>query len=387
MNNPIFFSRIVNRTQVFADHFVSIILGLFAGLFFALFFIVARCEMSDVVEARGRLEPQRIVYIKAPYAARVKMIHIPEQRRVKKGQLIVELEKADIEDESRMIDVEMTRLKTELFSRRLQTGFSQQKRYSSIVNLEREQSQLCFLLELQKRSLSRVRSSIRELEQLGRQGLIAQHTLDPMRKEEDALLGAIKTSETNLRRLKRENKLAHEALSRKRAEKQEIATLEKLFNATLKKKAFLKKRIDAAEIRAPFEGFIIGENLERLNGSQLAKGETILAVFQDTKWMIKALIDEQNMRKIRVNQPVKISLNGFPVFHFPVISGKVAVIDRFVLSHQDSASGVPVEIALSQIPENYQSMRPGIGGRAKIIVDTDRMYRVLWRKIIGGFDD
>lgn len=162
--------------------------------------------------------------------------------------------------------------------------------------------------------------------------------------------------------------------SRGDAETQRIAAYE-LANAEVKVRD-LEADIAAAELRAPVSGVVLlppqpqgGQRPETVEvGSRVTRGQTMLVIGDLESFQVRAQVDEIDVGKLRIGQPVQVTGDAFSDL---ILLGRVAAVAAQASAEGNSRSGLPsfaVTIEIGGItPEQRPRLAVGMSANLSII--------------------
>jgi len=130
-----------------------------------------------------------------------------------------------------------------------------------------------------------------------------------------------------------------------------------------------------ATVNAPFDGIIVRKWVD--SGATISSGRPVLTIFNPASLYVSANIEEKDLHKVKVGDPVDISVDAYPSVK---LKGRVEKIllatnSQFSLIPSEGVSGtyikvsqrLPVRIAVKDIPE--LPLGPGLSVTVRIHVD------------------
>lgn len=358
----------------FVRYFLLLIL-LMVGLMTALAGILSWCVGMDVtVEGKGVIEPTERYQVKTELAGMIQEVHVEQWQRVAEGDRLVtlddrewrtELEKVNKEQEanqSRRAEVE-TQIRQEREVLQAEVSRARMEEESVALQLEQAEREYQLYYELYPLSNGRPRGPI--------------HDLLPIRLRRAML----QRTEADLERAERR-------LNAVEGRRQEIRTLERMWEKLGQDRALLKHRLDRTVIRAPVSGTVLTSELHRRVGDRLQAGEAILELSALSGWEAKALIQEMDIPKVKAGQVVRLYVNAFPHVEYKIFKGRVEEVPAkpAAESLQTANPLYPVRVSI-QNPEvsdgeRVYSLTYGMHLEARIVVDRGRIVDLVWRKLL-----
>lgn len=124
----------------------------------------------------------------------------------------------------------------------------------------------------------------------------------------------------------------------------------------------IKVKSDYSVIRAPFDGVIAKKYTEA--GELLLPGKQIVTIVNPDRIYVLATIDEVDVGRLRLDQPVMITIDAFPGEQFPGMIKRISPI----------VSGGKLETRTADVwiyfNERYAKIKPGMSADVEILVAT-----------------
>jgi HlyD family secretion protein len=244
---------------------------------------VTRRDFVQTVVASGHVEAPNRVDLGAQITATVSRIPVSEGQVVKAGELLIELESAELRASLRQADVAVVQAQARLRQlREVQAPVAEQALRQAQINLDNARSQL-----------------IRN-EDLFRQGFIGQAALDDTRKAVDLADAQVRSTQKQLETVRlagSDYALAEAALAQAQASAQAA-----------------RARVGYATITAPADGTLIARNVEV--GDVVQPGKVLMTLSPAGRTQIVVDIDEKNLRLLALGQKALASSDAYPQQRF-----------------------------------------------------------------------
>jgi HlyD family secretion protein len=127
--------------------------------------------------------------------------------------------------------------------------------------------------------------------------------------------------------------------------------------------------IEKTVITSPVAGEVIQRNKEKgemaITGTINTPGSVIMTIADRSRMFVKALVDETEIVRVALNQPVSVTIDAFPD---TVFQGKVVKIGGLPTTSTfgaEEAVNFPIEVEISGVPEN---LYPGMSASCEITV-------------------
>lgn len=151
--------------------------------------------------------------------------------------------------------------------------------------------------------------------------------------------------------------------------------------------ATLEQRISRLTLHAPASGIVLTDGLERLSGTMLQEGTTVLEIAQDAGWRAVLLVPERNVSRVRVGDEALVELRAFGRVDAPEIRGTVVTVGAEPASGgaQSDSRMFPVTVRLD--PDDLRAvgmerLRRGYTAQARIVTRSERMINLLWEYLL-----
>jgi multidrug resistance efflux pump len=145
----------------------------------------------------------------------------------------------------------------------------------------------------------------------------------------------------------------------------DITILEKELASAEKESEYLRTRVNALELRAPFDGVLLSDPSDRV-GSPIKEGDFILEFANPTTYFLEFLVLEKDIHKISIGDKAQARFHAFP---WKTVSGHVTRIAPRTTQEVERVFKVrhvvPIEVKLDA---PIGDLRYGM--RAKIVITT-----------------
>jgi HlyD family secretion protein len=292
---------------------------------------VERRDLSSTVTASGEIKPKTFVNISANSFGRILKLYVHEGERVKRGQLLAQLENVQSASDVAAMRSSLEATRTDAVA--ADAGYSRSKADAERTKLDWERA-----------------------EGLYKQGLIPK-------SEYDSRKSAYASADAALAQTKAQRESAQGRVGQARAT---------LTGAS--------DRLSKTSYVAPFDGVITnlpvreGENV--VIGIQNAPGSTLMTIADLSVITAEVKVDETDIVNVKLGQPAEVTIDAIPN---KVFAGKVteignnAIIRSTGISTQQTTVGsqeakdFKVVVTLDNPPEN---LRPGLSTTAKVTTAT-----------------
>jgi HlyD family secretion protein len=247
---------------------------------------VVRRDFVQTVVASGRVEAPHRVDIGTQIIGTVVRVPVSEGQMVAAGELLVELDSAELTAARRQADGEVLRAQAQL--RQLQ---------------EVQAPMAAQTLRQAQSNLDTVRAALRRNQQLFDQGFIGQAALDEAVKTADVADAQRRTTQAQLDTTRRSGS--------------DYAVLQAaLASAEANAQAALA-RAQHTSIKAPLSGTLIGRNVEV--GDVVQAGKVLMTLSPTGRTQLVVAIDEKNLALLALGQRAIASADAYPAQRLAVV--------------------------------------------------------------------
>ncbi|BAI75639.1 secretion protein domain protein (plasmid) [Azospirillum sp. B510] len=303
----------------------------------------------------GTIEPGRTVTVVAPFAGSVKEKRFDYGQRVEAGEILLVIDGFDMD--MRVRDAEAALLKA---AQRL----DETRTWTTGAEMARAQRQAAAARREAEQALRRVQDA----KPLIAQGIIPRQEYEDLQRQADA---------QGLNRVAAEEELAATA---KRGGPDAVRMAELEHASALAKAEDLRRQLERAVVKAPASGMIMkaptasSANASGVTaievGAGLSQNQSLFMIAEMDSLAVVAQVDEMDVNRLRVGQPVDITGDAFPD---NPLSGQVAWIAQQATVAEGGASpgaSFAVRVALSPLSD-AQKQRIRVGMSATLTVGTN----------------
>lgn len=338
----------------FVKRAVSVTLLVIASVFLAGVIVSLVVKMDVTVKSAGVLEPVRVWPVRAASAGSIREVLVESGDTVKANSVVAELDVLALETQLRQLE-------------------AQHRSYA----IERNRSAASTPMELRqqqdRRAAAQARLSTARAGLLQRMvehgfgtnvdSLLASWTLG-QHVAIDGAVGEVRAAEADIRL----NSTETEMLGLRSYEQEKAGAEMDRLDAQIRE---VRERIGRATIRAPSDGVVLTDQLERLRGSYVAEGQTLMEVGEQGEWRVTMLVPERDVNKISVGDPVRVEVQAFSEKDRTQLDAEVSfVASEPVGSGTEAASaGASKSAGASAGPGVYRvvaTLAPGQADRAAL---------------------
>jgi RND family efflux transporter MFP subunit len=136
-----------------------------------------------------------------------------------------------------------------------------------------------------------------------------------------------------------------------------------------------KERLERTHLRAPFDGVVVGTDLETDVGKYLAEGDKFCEVVDPSRARVDVEVDEDDLPLLKAQQPVTVKVDGYPLKSF---GGALANVSPTSVTTSDDGR---MFLGRVDVENGDGLLRGGMRGRAKVKVGWRPSGYVLFRSV------
>jgi HlyD family secretion protein len=302
---------------------------------------VQRLDLASVVSASGEIKPKTYVNIGANAFGKITKLYVKEGDRVRKGQLLAQLENvqsaADVSATQASLDVAGTDAVAADAGMR-----------TAMADLNRARA-----------DAERTKLDWDRAQGLYKEALIAKSEYDNRKNAWETAQAGLAQAQARVAQMKAQKESADRRISQSRANLTRVSDV-------------LRKTTYAA----PFDGMItnlpVREGETVVIGIQNSPGSTLMSIADMSVITAEVKVDETDIVNVKLGQPAEVTIDAIPKKNFKGVVteiGNNAIVRSTGLAttQQTSASqeakDFKVVVTLQEPPEN---LRPGLSATAKI---------------------
>lgn len=379
-----------------------------------LLHVVKRRTLDDTVIERGTIESQNTVFGKCELPGNESSIVfiVPEGTVVSKGDVIVRLESAKIDQQIALKKIALNEAEGKLkeanqnliaktnegdgkivtATRELQIAGIEVTKYKD-GDFIAEQSELQRLIADGKAQLEKYLEDRRKIEELVKKGYRSPEQLDESQLRVKSFEKAVQRDEQKLKNLKeydfklkmttfegkeadaktkvaREQSTAAAEIERAESTIKSAKNLVELLEGELKD---LVKVLAKCEMKAPQDGTVAYANQpwfdasEKIRaGSKVFQQRDIFFLPDMNNMQVKLGIHESIVNRIKKDQSVSIRLDAFPDLK---LQGSISYVAELAASSFDNTKNYDATVLIKEIPKSI-SLKPGMTAEVEILVGT-----------------
>ena len=134
------------------------------------------------------------------------------------------------------------------------------------------------------------------------------------------------------------------------------------------KRQLLESRIENLDIKSPTAGIVVSGDLERSEGAPVTSGQALYEIAPLDRMIVEVEIHDEDIAQVEVGQKTAVKLDAYPGLTW---NGRIDKIHP----RSEIRDAKNVFIAEVSLPEDGQSLRPGMKGTATVATAA---HTLLW---------
>jgi HlyD family secretion protein len=261
---------------------------------------VERGPIRSLISTNGKIEPIENFEAHSPVPTTVKRLYIKEGDRVRKGQLLLQLDDADLRSQAARAQAQMKAAQAD------ESGITHGGTQEEVLTLDSQLLKARNLRDYDQRNLD----SLRRLEQQGAasEGEVKQAQDELQRAEADL----------TLLEQKQKDRYSQPEVARVQAQGAEATAAYEAAEDALRK----------SSVRAPFDGMVY--SLPVKQGAYVQTGDLLLQVGNLSKMLVRTFVDEPDIGRLADGQKIEVTWDAVPG---RIWNGNVSTIPSTVKLH------------------------------------------------------
>ena len=306
-------------------------------------FTVKRGNLLTLVSASGSVEAETKAKLSSKIGGKVIAFKTKEGELVKSGQLLVQLDDAELRAQLQQAKAALQGAEANLLT---------VKRGARTEEIAAAEAQLASA----KANLEEAKKNYTRMQQLLNEGAISAQQLDTAKAQYEVALSQVKTAEEQFRLI--QSRTTAEDLSAAEAKVKEI-------KATLQQ---VQAQLENTQISAPFSGTVTQKLVE--DGETIVPGTPLLILADMKTIQVSCNVDETDIGKVRVGMPAKVYMDSYSGQGFPGIVKRLAT-QTTDLKEKGITFAVKINVAEIRVPLR-------IGMSTDVDIQVDNQNNVLY---------
>lgn len=343
-----------------------IIVGIFSTIaLITIFFWIrsAGFETTDNAQLDANIIP-----IRTSVSGYVKTIHFKDNEHVKKGQLLITIDDADLKTRLAQSQAGLENAKANLLAVKNNANATSQNADAASLSSESVQQNI----NSAKAKLKKSEEDFKRIESMYKAKAATQAQFDASKADLDISKAQYQGAVNQYQSSSAQSKGVR---SQADAQQAQITLAEAMVKQREAELALAQAQLDYAQVKSPCDGIVSKRAVEE--GQYILIGQPLCSTVDNEHVWVLANFKETQLKKLKVGQPVEIDVDAYPDVE---IKGKVesfvgATGAKFSLLPPDNSTGnfikvtqrVPVRIAITDYPKDKADILiPGLSVFVKV---------------------
>ena len=290
---------------------------------------------ATTIVASGRIEGRDVTVAPKDLQGRIKRLYADEGQSVTEGQLLAELDAAQLDARARTLDANLAALDAQIAQATLDVDYTAKNAAATIAGAEA----LLSGADARVARASAVRASAKA-DDTRADALLADHVIS--RREREQFEMALRTSEADLDAAEKEVHHAQANLTLARASVDTVAlkrgqlrVLRQNREALVAQQAELAATLAERRIIAPSDGTILSRPVEV--GDVVSPGSAMFVLVDLSRLYVKVYVPEPDIPKIRLGDRADVTVDAFRGRRFPARVSRISQQAEFTPKSVETA--------------------------------------------------
>lgn len=135
----------------------------------------------------------------------------------------------------------------------------------------------------------------------------------------------------------------------------------------------------AMTIRAANAGQVVTQEVERLNGAHVSPGQRLLEIVDPTSWRAELLLGEDDIHRVRVGHPAKVTIKALSGDAGHTIPGTVSFVGVTPVEAGGALYQVTIRLGDDESGVLDERLKQGYTMEGSVIVGSDKIATLVWR--------
>lgn len=336
---------------------------------------VQRRTLEEVVEAAGSVQALHSADVTSRIPGRVAAVLVDEGDRVSRGQVVVQLDPSDLEQQVRQAEAALAAAQARVPQARRAVDLAEESARHQVAQAEaavqaaRAQAASAEAQVAAAASQrARAEADLQRVQQLFSQGAVPAQQVDAARAAAEAARAQHEAAQAQWRAAREQLRAAEAALRLAQTARGQVAIrqrdVEQAQAAVRQAEAALqlaRLQLQHTLVRSPLSGVVVERRADP--GEYAAPGVALLVVADTSAVWVNLAVSETQISSVRPGQPVRLTVDALPGQEF---SGRVESRSPTADSRTRSF------LVKVRVPNPDGSLRPGMFARGRITVRSRR---------------
>ncbi len=276
---------------------------------------------ENVVAASGRIEGREVTLAAKEIQGRVKALLVDEGDKVKKGQLLAELESDQLQARFESLRANIANLNAQIQQAAVDMSYTAKHTAAALAAAEAAVNSANAHLARARAVSTNASAEYQRSLGLYKEGVVSRSSLDQATMSYETSVADVNAAEKDLSQAKANLAVAQAAKDTVQLKAQQIKVLEQSRSAARAQLAEAEANLAERKIYAPTDGTILSRTVEV--GDVVNPGSPIFVMVDMSRLYLKVYIPEPDIPKLKIGDPADIKVDAFPGTTFPARITKI----------------------------------------------------------------
>lgn len=357
-------------------------------------------EIDEVATLRGIVKPEsNIKTVQSQNSGTITKIAVKNGDFVKAGDVLVELDNQNNEEQIKLLDVQIKLLsdESELYTKSLNDDEYDENEYSSqiveIIKAEKQEYETEKQLLISKIDEANINLTIAENQLTQYQNSLNQLLAELLPEDQTEYARQnVDRQQLNVDNAKLEVENAKNALKESEQERkvniyQKISDNQKEISELQTQKQLIEKSADQHQIKAPTDGYVTELGLSTVGGV-VANGQDILQIIpQDSELIIEASAQNSDIGFLEEEQPARVKVDTYSYQRYGTLDGTVEIISKNAELGENGTALYPIKISVDSASNKKLELMSGMTVTVEVKTGRRKLISFLLDPIIKHVDE
>jgi HlyD family secretion protein len=276
---------------------------------------------ANVIQASGRIEGREASLAAKEIQGRVKSLLVDEGYKVKKGQLLAELESQQLDARFATLAANVANVDSQIKQASIDIGFTAKNSAASIAAGEAAVNAAAARLARSQAVLTNNKAEYERQTGLFQEGVTSKTALDQAAMNYQTSVADAEAAGKDLAQAQANLALAEASTDTIAVKQQQRRGLQEARRAATAQLAEAQANIEERQIHAPVDGTILSRTVEV--GDVVNPGSPIFVMVDMSRLYLKVYVPEPDIPKLKLGDPAEITVDAFPGRTFPARISKI----------------------------------------------------------------
>jgi HlyD family secretion protein len=325
---------------------------------------------ADVIRASGIIEGREVTLAPKEIQGRVRSLLVDEGYKVRKGQLLAELESQQLDARFATLAANVANVDSQIKQASIDVSFTSKNSAASIAAAEAAVNAAASRFARSRAVLNNNKAEYERQAGLFQEGVASKSVFDQATMNYQTSVADADTAEKDLGQAKANLALAEASQDMIAVKQQQLRGLQEARRAAVAQVAEAQANIQEREIRAPVDGTILSRTVEV--GDVVNSGAPIFVMVDMSRLYLKIYVPEPDIPKLRLGDSAQVTVDAFPGRTFPARITKIYDQAEFTpknVETREERVKLVFGVELSFAPPN-PALKPGMPADCAIHVET-----------------